>query len=108
MAAFAGIIVNSCCWERCGCCCSDRKYNCDFCCIDNCKIRAAVAIRVLGCECCGSDTSDDVAAFAGIIVNSCCWERCGCCCNDSKDKCDLCCIDNCKIHSYCCSESAGL
>ncbi len=61
------------------------------------KFIAAVAVRVQGCECCGSDMSDDVAAFAGIIVNSCCWESCGYCFSDSKDNCDLCCIDNCKI-----------
>ncbi len=83
MAAFTGIIVNSCCWESCGSCCSDSKDNCDFCCIV-----AAVAVRVLICKCCGSDTSNDEAAFAGIIVNSCCWERCGCCC--SKDNCKFC------------------
>ncbi len=41
------------------------------------KFIAAVAVSVQGCECCGSDTSDDAAAFAGIIVNSCCWESYG-------------------------------
>ncbi len=40
------------------------------------KFIAAVTVRVLGCECCGSDASNDVAAFAGIIVNSCCRDYC--------------------------------
>ncbi len=30
---------------------------------------------MLGCECCDSDTSDDVYAFVGTIVNSCCWGK---------------------------------
>ncbi len=68
------------------------------------KFIAAVSVRVLSCECCGSDASNDVAAFAGTIVNSCCWESCGCCCSYSKDNCDICCIDNSKIHSCCWSE----
>ncbi len=31
------------------------------------KFIAAVAVRVLGCECCGSDTRNDVAVFAGLL-----------------------------------------
>ncbi len=38
-----------------------------------------------GHECCGSDE----AVYAGIIVNSCCWESCGCCCSISMDNCDF-------------------
>ncbi len=44
------------------------------------KFIAAVAVRLVGCECCGSDTSNDVAAHAGIIVVCClasednCWQ----------------------------------
>ncbi len=57
------------------------------------KFIAAVAVRVQGCDCYNSDTSDDVAAFAVVIVSSCCWECCGCCCSDSKDNCDFCCMD---------------
>ncbi len=49
-----------------------------------------------------------MAAFAGIIVNSCCWESFGCCCIDSKDNCDFYCIGYSKIHSCCCSECSGV
>ncbi len=52
-----------------------------------------------------SDTSNDVAVYAGIILKSCCWERCGCCCSDSKDNCDFCCFVNVKfIAAVVCSE----
>ncbi len=71
-------------------------------------IADVVGSELRGCECCGSDTINDVAAFAGIIVNCCCWESCGCCCSDSKDNCDFCCTDSCKIYSCCCGESAEL
>ncbi len=45
------------------------------------KFTAAVAVSLLSCKCCGSDTSD-VATFTRIIVNSCC-------CLASEDNCWL-------------------